>query len=46
MNVSGDVMAIQSHVSQQIEAAQGGYAHAAYNLAKGAAQRVTGPYGK
>jgi len=46
ISVSGDVMAIQSDVSRQLAAAKGSMAHSAYNLAKGAAQKVTGPYGK
>lgn len=46
VSVAGDVAAIQTHVTSQLEAAKGGLAHSAYNLAKGAAQKVTGPYGK
>lgn len=45
ISVSGDVMAIQIEVSRQLEAGKGSMAHSAYNLAKGAAEKVTGPYG-
>lgn len=46
ISVSGDVIAIQTHMAEQVAAAKGGVAHMAYRGVANVASRVTGPYGK
>lgn len=46
ISIAGDVIALQSHVTQQLDVAKGSLAHSAYQTAKIVAGKVTGPYGK
>ncbi|KAK7549471.1 HpcH/HpaI aldolase/citrate lyase family protein [Phyllosticta citricarpa] len=46
MSISADMMAIPAFFSDALSAAKGGLAHQALNVAKGAASKITGPYGR
>lgn len=46
ISVSGDVIAIQSHMAQQVAAAKGGIGHMAYRGVANVASKVSGSYGK
>ncbi|KAK8251338.1 Pyruvate/Phosphoenolpyruvate kinase-like domain-containing protein [Phyllosticta capitalensis] len=46
MSISADMMAITAFFADTLSTAKGGLAHQALNAAKGAASKITGPYGR
>lgn len=46
ISFDGDMIALQSHVSEQLNVAKGSIAHSAYQGMKGMASKLTGPYGQ
>jgi len=46
ISITTDVAALQNYVENEFNAAKGSLAHSAFQMAKGAAQKVSGPYGR
>ena len=46
VNIAGDVIALQNYFSDQLQAAKGSIAHAAYRGVASAASKVAGSYGQ